>query len=705
MSKKFVLPGLGYEAEIGKVATQADGAVWFKQGNTIILATAVSAPTKEFPGFLPLTTDYREPFSAAGKIPGGYYKREGKSTDHEVLTSRLIDRAIRPLFPSTYFNELQVLVTVYSVDKNYPPANLALLAASIALTVSKIPFMGPVGVVEVARVNGALVVAPTFAQSQESDLRLIVAGTEDGVCMVEGSAVEWSEKEFLDAMFLGQKAVEQQVAWQKEIQASVGVAKETAHDGYNWDAWKERTDKFLTEARLKTLFVADKVERSEKLSDLQDEFFVEMQPIFEAEKDSVPKNLVEYVFDGVLKEKLTEIVFANSKRIDGRSFDQIREISTEIGLLPSTHGSALFKRGRTQALVTVALGGGQDEQKVEGLMEEAVNKSFMLHYNFPPFSVGEARPLRGPSRRDVGHGNLALSALKSVMPSKEEFPYTIRVVSDILDCDGSSSMATTCGATMALMHTGVPLKKMVGGVALGMLKSKAGKFAVISDISGFEDAFGLMDFKVTGTDSGITAIQMDIKHKGGLPRELFETALEQARKGRLHILSEMRKVMTEPNKQLSDLVPKVTMLKIPTDKIGAVIGGGGKIIREIIEKTKTSIDIDGDGVVKIYGSPESNIEGAVNWVKTLAGQIEVGDVYKGKIRRLVDFGIFVELVPGQDGLIHISNIPRHQQRTFMKDFKIDDELEVKIVDYDKETGRIRLKPAHEHGEKKDTHQG
>ncbi len=694
MSKKFVMPGFGYEVEIGKVAGQADGAAWFKHGNTVILATAVSSPAKSFPGFLPLTVDYREPFSAVGKIPGGYYKREGKSTDQEVLTSRLIDRAVRPLFPATYFDDLQVIATVYSVDKNHPPATLGLLAASIALTISKVPFLGPIGCVEVARINGALVVGPSFAQTQESDIRLIVAGTEDGVCMVEGSAAEWSEKEFLEAMILGQNAVEQQVAWQKEIQAAVGIEKVSASDAYDWETWRDRTDKFLSEDRLKTLLVVDKIERSEKMSVLKNDFFVAVQPHLE-EENAAPQNLVEYVFDGVLKEKLTEIIFAQNKRVDGRAFDQIREISTEVGLLPSVHGSAIFQRGRTQALVTVTLGGGQDEQRVEGLMEDAVNKSFMLHYNFPPFSVGEVRFLRGPGRREVGHGHLAASALKCVLPSKEEFPYTIRIVADILDCDGSSSMATTCGSTMALMQTGVPIKKMVSGVAMGMLKSKAGKFAVLSDISGFEDAFGLMDFKVTGTDTGITAIQMDIKHKGGLPRELFETALEQARKGRMHILTEMRKVMTEPNKKLSDLVPKVIMVKIPTDKIGAVIGGGGKVIREIIDKTKTSIDIDDDGVVKIYGTPEANIEGAVNWVKTLAGMVEVGDVYKGKVRRLVDFGIFVELVPGQDGLIHVSNIPRHQQQSFMKDYKIDDELEVKIVDYDKETGRIRLKPTQE----------
>lgn len=689
MLKKFTLSDFGYEVEVGKVAGQADGAVWFRQGNTVLLATAVSSPSKDFPGFLPLMVDYREPFSAAGKIPGGYFKREGRSTDHEVLTSRLIDRAIRPLFPATYFDQLQVLVTVYSVDQQHPPAELGLLAASCALSISKIPFFGPVGIVEVARINGAWVISPTYSQSKESNVRLIVSGTEDGVCMVEGSAEELSEKDFLDALYLAHDKVKKQVAWQQKMQKEVGVSKEPLSEQYDWKAWESRADQFLTEDLLKKLCTGSKQERKDHRKKLKESFLAQhKQSMLEEE---TPDSLLKYIFEGVLKEKLTEIIFSLGKRVDGRAFDEVRTITTEVDLLPSTHGSALFKRGNTQALVSVTLGGGSDEQKIEGLMEDPINKSFLLHYNFPPFSVGEVRPIRGPGRRDVGHGHLAASALQKMLPSKEDFPYTIRIIADILESDGSSSMATTCASTMALMDTGVPLKKMVGGVAMGLLRNKDGKIAILTDISGFEDAFGLMDCKITGTDDGITAVQMDMKSKAGLPREVFETTFLQAKKGRLHILGEMRKVMSKPNTELSDLVPKVTMLKIATDKIGAVIGGGGKTIREIIEVTGTSIDIDGDGIVKIYGTPEADIERAIKWVKVLAGQINIGDIYRGKIRRLVDFGLFVELVPGQDGLVHVSNIPRHQQRTFMKDFKNDDIVVVKIVDHDKDTGRIRLK--------------
>lgn len=689
MSKKFTLSDFGYEVEVGKVAGQADGAVWFRQGKTVLLATAVSSPSREFPGFLPLMVDYREPFSAAGKIPGGYFKREGRSTDHEVLTSRLIDRAVRPLFPATYFDQLQVLVTVYSVDQQHPPAELGLLAASCALSISNIPFFGPVGIVEVARINGAWVLSPTYSQSKESNVRLIVAGTEDGICMVEGSAEELSEKDFLDALFLAHDKVKQQVAWQKKIQKEVGKSKEKLSEQYDWKAWEKRADEFLTDDLLKKLCTGNKQERKDHRSQLKESFLVQHEQSM-LEEDT-PSNFLKYIFEGVLKKKLTEVIFSLGKRVDGRAFDEIRTITTEVDLLPSTHGSALFKRGNTQALVSVTLGGGSDEQKIEGLMEDPINKSFLLHYNFPPFSVGEVRPIRGPGRRDVGHGHLAASALQKMLPSKEDFPYTIRIISDILESDGSSSMATTCASTMALMDTGVPLKKMVSGVAMGLLRNKDGKIAILTDISGFEDAFGLMDCKITGTDDGITAVQMDMKSKAGLPREVFETTFLQAKKGRLHILGEMRKVMSKPNAELSDLVPKVTMLKIATDKIGAVIGGGGKTIREIIEVTGTSIDIDGEGIVKIYGTPEADIERAIKWVKVLAGQINIGDVYRGKIRRLVDFGLFVELVPGQDGLVHVSNIPRHQQRTFMKDFKNDDIVVVKIVDHDKDTGRIRLK--------------
>jgi len=689
MSKKFTLSDFGYEVEVGKVANQADGSIWFKQGNTVLLATVVSSSSEDFPGFLPLTIDYREPFSAAGKIPGGYYKREGRSSENEVLTSRLIDRAIRPLFPATYFDQLQVLVTVYSIDKKHPPTTLGLLAGSLALTVSKIPFLGPVGVVELARIDGNWIIGPTHEQTKQSDVRLVVAGTEEGVCMVEGSSEEISEQEFVEALFLAHDAIRKQVAWQQEIQKELGVTKQEITDGYDWDTWKGRVEQYLNKDVLETLLVVDKLERDAVLKAIKDSFFESVDTYIEEEK--VPKNLVAYVFEGILKAKLTDIVFEKGVRVDGRPFNKVRDIKTEVGLLPSTHGSALFTRGRTQALASVTLGGGQDEQKIEGLLEDTKNRSFMLHYNFPPFSVGEVRFLRGPGRREIGHGNLAASAIERMLPSKEEFPYTIRIIADILESDGSSSMATTCCSTMALMQTGVPLKKMVSGVAMGLLRSSKGEFAVITDISGFEDAFGLMDFKVTGTDKGITAIQMDVKTKAGLPRELFEKAMVQAKEGRLHILSEMRKVMTEPRKELSELVPKVTLVKISTDKIGAVIGSGGKTIREIIDTTGTTIDIDEDGVVKIYSSPEADLETAIRWVKTLAGQITIGEIFQGKVRRLVDFGVFVELVPGQDGLVHVSNIPRHQQRTFMKEYNVNDEVQVKIVDYDKETGRIRLK--------------
>jgi len=689
MSKIFKLDEFGYSAEIGKFAGQADGAVWFRQGDTVMLATVVSKKSKEFPGFLPLTTDYREPFSAAGKIPGGYYKREGKSTDREILISRLIDRAIRPLFPETYFNQLQVLVTVYSVDKNHTPGKLALLAASIALTISKIPFGGPVGVVEVGRIDGKWIFNPSYEESQESDARYIFAGTDEGICMVEGSSNQISESDFIDVMFQSHDAIKKQVAWQEKIKKELNVVQEVSEDIIDWDAWKKHVEEFLTDEQIKTTFIADKVQRKENISNLKEAFSEKhKEKIAELE---IPENIIDYVFELILKKKLTDLIISSNKRVDGRCFDEVRKISTEVGLLPTTHGSALFNRGRTQALVSVTLGGGQDEQKVEGIMDEPKGSAFMLHYNFPPFSVGEARFLRGPGRREIGHGYLALSSFKYLLPDKEAFPYTIRIIADMLESDGSTSMATTCGATMALMDTGVPLKEMVSGVAMGLLRKADGAWAVLTDISGFEDAFGLMDFKVTGTQNGITAVQMDIKHKAGFPKEVFESALDQSKAGRMHILSEMRKVMTEPNKELSDLVPKVTTVKVRTDKIGAIIGTGGKVIREIIEATGTNIDIDGEGYVRIYSTPESDLDKAVSWVKVLGGQIEAGSKYVGPIKRIAEFGLFVELVPGQDGLVHVSNIPRDKQRTFMREYQVDQKVVVQVVSYEADSGRIRLR--------------
>jgi polyribonucleotide nucleotidyltransferase len=688
MVQKFRFDTYDYEVELGKFARQADGAVWFKNGGTVVLATVVSAISKDFPGFLPLHVEYREKFSAAGKIPGGYFKREGKSTDREVLIARLIDRALRPMFPANFFDQVQILITVYSVDKEHTPTNAAFLASSLALSISRIPFMGPVGVVEVGRVAGQWIMNPTYPQTVQSDVRLVIAGTQEGICMVEGSANELSEQEFVDVLFKAHEEVKKVVAWQEEIKRAWNVTKDAVTDTYNWYTWQDRVDQFLTEDHVKKMYIEDKVERNTYLDSMRDAFIEKYEQ--EITTAAIPASVLSYLFDSVLKDKLTEEVFTLNKRVDGRAHTTVRAISAEIGLLPYAHGSAVFTRGRTQALASITLGSGEDAQKTETLMEAKTNGTFMLHYNFPPFSTGEVKPVRAPGRREVGHGHLAASAFDYLLPTQDEFPYTIRIVADILESDGSSSMATVCSSTMGLLQAGVPIRSMVSGIAMGLLKSKQGAFKVLSDISGLEDAFGLMDFKVVGTEKGITAIQMDIKYKGGLGREVFDTALDQARTGRLHILGEMKKVISTPH-ELSELVPKVTMIKINNDKIGAIIGTGGKTIREITETTRTQIDIEPDGMVKIFGGPDADVQGAIRWVKTLAGQITKGDIYQGKVRKLVDFGMFVELVPGQDGLVHISNIPRDLQRTYMRDFKLDDQVQVEVLDSDEVTGRISLR--------------
>ncbi|QQR53893.1 polyribonucleotide nucleotidyltransferase [bacterium] len=691
MVKVFKCEEYGFEVEIGKVALQANGAVWFKQGGTILLATATSAASEDFPGFFPLTVDYKEYQSAAGKIPGGFFKREGKSTDREVLTSRLIDRALRPLFPSTYFEQVQVLATVYSVDRDHMPNTVSLLACSLALTISDIPFLEPVGVVELGRVNGEWIINPTYKDFLLSDVRLVVAGTKEGICMVEGSLNEVSEKDFLDMLFKAHEVIKKLVVWQEDIARALGKEKRAIEDRYQWSKWTALIEAFLTEDKVQNAYKEDKLERQKYFDLLRSEFTALHETAME--EQGVPTSVIDYIFDTVFKDQLTELVFVNGKRIDGRKFDAIRPISVEVGLLPFTHGSALFTRGRTQALVSVTLGTGDDEQRIESLMQQGLDEdgSFILHYNFLPFSTGEVKSLRGPGRREVGHGHLAASAIKYQKPSKEAFPYVIRVVSDILESDGSSSMATACGAIMALMNAGVPVKKMISGIAMGLLKRKNGEFCVLSDISGIEDAFGLMDFKVVGTNDGVTAIQMDIKYKGGLTREIFEQALKQARDGRIHIMNEMKKVITEPSKELSYLVPKVHVVKINTDKIGAVIGGGGKTIREIIDQTGTAIDIEDDGTVKIFGGPDAKLDVAIRWVKTLAGQITRGDTFEGKIRRFAEFGMFVELVPGLDGLVHLSNMPKPVQKTFAKEYRIEDRVKVEVLEHDESNGRVSLR--------------
>jgi polyribonucleotide nucleotidyltransferase len=688
MEKKFELKELGLELSVGRFAKQADGAAWLKRKGTVVLATATSSSVEDFPGFFPLSVDYREYFSAAGKIPGGYFKREGKFTDKEVLTSRLIDRSIRPFFPSTYFNKVQVLSTVYSVSKDSLPSILSLLASSIALTISKIPFLGPIGAVELVRVGGEWIIDPTFDQTAKSDARLVVAGNMDGVCMLEGNMSGLSEKDLLEAIFIGHEKIKLQVKWQEQIAKELNVEKEAVVETFDWSNWYKKADEFFTIDRLNTVCVSDKEKRNEAFKKLKDAFLENNKNLIVDEESVLSQ--IEYVFDDVFRNKVTDWVFKEGKRVDGRKFNEVRDIESEVGVLPFTHGSAFFQRGQTQALVTATLGSGQDEQRVDSLLGEPEEHRFILHYNFPPFSVGEVKPLRGPGRREVGHGALAYSAIKNVMPDKDKFPYTVRVVSDILESNGSSSMATVCGTTMALLDAGVPLKNMVSGVAMGLLRSSKGEFQPITDLTGFEDNFGFMDFKVAGTENGVTAIQMDIKHKGGLPKDVFERALDQAREARQFILNKMKSSISVP-KELSELVPKIISFKIDTKKIGLIIGPGGKMIKEIIEKTGTTIDTEDDGTVNVFGGPDSNVDLAINWIKTLAGQIESGSIYHGRIKRLADFGMFIEIVPGLDGLLHISQIPKDLQRKMADTYKIGQNVVVEVIDHDSESGRISLR--------------
>lgn len=687
MQKIFRLPALNLEVEIGKVARLADGAAWVRSGNTVVLATVVEATNDTFPGFLPLTVEYRERMSAAGKIPGGYIKREGKLSDQEVLNSRLIDRPIRPLFPVTYFNEIQLLATIYSSDGEVPVNVLAILASSIALTVSKIPFLGPVGAVQAARVNGAWVFNTTDELRAQADSVIVVAGTKDGICMVEGSCNDLAEKELIDVLFDAHELIKQQVEWQLSIQQELNIEKNAAADDAPWEAFKQKMNECLPAQFADTLFVKTKSERSEATKALEEKIVTHFAE--ELEQGVVTKSLLMFLFDSLLKDALPEAIVRRQERIDFRKFNQVRPIDSEVGMLPCVHGSSLFRRGETQALSSLTLGTAQDAQKVEGLAG-LTERSFMLHYNFLPFCTGEVKPMRGTSRRETGHGYLAQSSFTYVLPSQESFPYTIRSVVDILESNGSSSMASVCSTTLALMDAGVPLKAMVGGVAMGAFRDKAGEFHILTDILGKEDSFGLMDFKVTGTESGIMAFQLDIKDKVGLPRELFEKALEQARLGRLHILAEMRKTLGAPRAELSQLAPRVLSFRVPQDKIGMIIGPAGKNIKEIIAKTNTQIDIEDEGIVKIYSKDKAAAQAAESWIKLLIGDVEVGSKVMGIIRRFTEFGIFVELVPGKDGLVHISTIAKELQKDLTINCKVNDPLEVKIVAYDRETGRIRL---------------
>lgn len=692
MQKTFRSSELNLEVQIGKYARLADGAVFLRSGNTVVLSTAVESESESFLGFLPLSVEFRERMSAAGKIPGGYIKREGKLSDAEVLSSRLIDRTIRPLFPTGYFNELQVLSTVYSSDGQIPANILGIIGSSLALFISKIPFLGPVGAVQLTFVNGEWKINGPSLGKTESSCTIIVAGTQNGVCMVEGHCNNLPEKDIVDVLFLAHEEIKKQVAWQISIAKELGIdvdalVVERQRPLTDFSTIKAVISEALGTNCMDGLFVPTKKERETALQELKKN--VAAATVSLVEQGTVTASVVDFVFDTIIKEQLPDLIVKKAQRVDLRALDQVRPIFSETALLPCVHGSAVFQRGETQALASVTLGTGADAQKVESL-SGLTERSFMLHYNFLPFCTGEVKQMRGTSRRETGHGYLAETSFLNVLPSQEEFPYTIRSVVDVLESNGSSSMASVCSTSLALMDAGIPIKQVVGGVAMGLIKDSAGNFHVLTDILGMEDALGLMDFKVTGTETGVMAFQMDIKDKVGLSRELFIHALEQARKGRLHIISEMKKVLAAPRAELSILAPRVLSFKVEQDKIGAIIGPAGKNIKEVTAKTDTQIDISDDGLVRIYSKDKESAESASVWVKLLAGDVEVGKSFSGIIRRFAEFGIFVELVPGRDGLVHISTIAKHLQKDLEKNYKVNDKLVVKIIAYDKESNRIRL---------------
>ncbi len=668
--------------ETGRMAKQADGSVLISYGESMVLVTAVAdKKVREGIDFFPLTCDYQERTSAAGKIPGGFFKREGRPSEKETLTSRLVDRPIRPLFPDGFRSETQVIATVLSHDRENDPDVLAVTGASAALEISDIPFQGPIACVRVGRIEGKLVFNPTIFQLAKSDLNLLVAGSRDGIVMVEGGSAGLSEDMMLDALFAAHTELQALLDLQDELRKAVGKPKRgVAPSTVDHDLLK----RFESEAvpRITEAFkVSGKHERSAAVKKAEEETINALVTEF-PDRLSELKGFSEDVKANVMRMAIVR----DGRRVDGRSLKEIRSITCEIGVLPRTHGSALFTRGETQALVTATLGTSSDEQKIDALIGEQFKK-FMLHYNFPPFSVGEVKFLRSPGRREIGHGALAERAVAAVLPDNSGFPYTVRVVSDILESNGSSSMASICGATLALMDAGVPIQAPVAGIAMGLIK-EGDEIRILSDILGDEDHLGDMDFKVAGTADGITALQMDIKI-GRVTREIMREALYQAREGRLHILEQMAGTIKAPRTEMSQYAPRIITLKIKPDKIRDVIGPGGKVIRGIIEETGVKIDVEDDGTVLIASSDGMAMNRAVELIQGITAEPEVGRIYEGLVRRIVDFGAFVEILPGVDGLLHISQIGPGRVAKVTDVLKEGETVMVKVLEVDK-TGKIRL---------------
>jgi polyribonucleotide nucleotidyltransferase len=677
--------------ETGRMARQADGSVLLKMGKTMLLATVVSAQeAKEDTDFMPLSVEYKEKYASSGRFPGGFMKREARASDYEILVSRLVDRVLRPLFPDDYHAETFVTINLVSADMDIIPDALAGLAASAALAVSDIPFNGPISEVRVARINKKFVVNPTASQLEEADIDLMVGATYDNIMMVEGEMKEVSEEEMLEALKIAHDAIKVHCKAVIEFAAEVGsttkrtYSHETNDEDLRKKVWDETYTKCYEAAKSCT---SDKHKRIDTFKAIETEFLSKY-----TDENPVDETLVKRYYHDVLKEASRRLVLDNDIRLDGRKLDEIRQIVCEIDTLPATHGSALFTRGETQSLTTVTLGTKLDEKIIDDVLNKGTEK-FTLHYNFPPFATGEAKAYRGVGRREIGHGNLAHRALKNMMPADDENPYAVRVVSDILESNGSSSMATVCAGTLALMDAGVKLKKPVSGIAMGLISDKqTKKFAILSDILGDEDHLGDMDFKVTGTRDGITATQMDIK-VDGLSFEILSKALNQAKAGRLHILDIMNQTIAEPRPELKPHAPRIEMLTIPKEMIGALIGPGGKVIQEIQRVTGATIiveEIDGHGDVNIFGENAEVITAALDWVKKIVTVPEIGQIYKGKVKTIVQFGAFVEILPNKDGLVHISELEWKKVNKVEDVLKEGQEIEVKIIDIDPKTGKIKL---------------
>lgn len=692
--KKIELPdGREITIETGKLAKQADGSVVVKMGKTMLLATVVSAQeAKENVDFMPLQVEYQENFASVGRFPGGFMKREGRPGDNEILTSRLVDRVLRPLFPEDYHADTFVNVILISADKNDLPDALAALAASSALAVSDVPFNGPISEVRVARVNGEFVINPTSEQNQEADIDIMVGASYENISMVEGEMDEVSEAEMLEAIKVAHDAIKVQCQAQMELAKEMEIVKRE----YNHETQKEDLKIKIKEATYDKVYAVGKSfktkhERMEDYKAIKEEF-IEANLSEEEQADETLMSIVDRYYHDVEKEALRNLILNEGVRVDGRKVDEIRPIWCEIDYLPSAHGSAIFTRGETQSLTTVTLGTKLDEKIIDDVLQQGRDK-FLLHYNFPPFSTGDARPVRGVSRREVGHGNLAHRALKKMLPKDTENPYAIRVVSDILESNGSSSMATVCAGTLALMDTGVKIKRPVSGIAMGLITEKGSdRYAILSDILGDEDHLGDMDFKVTGTSEGITACQMDIK-VDGLTFDVLTNALEQARKGREHILGKMLEVIDQPRVQYKSHVPRLETLVISKDMIGALIGPGGKIIQQIQADTGTIIvveEVDDKGVINVTAETKEAMDAAKARIKSITDEPEIGQVYNGKIKSIVNFGAFIEIMPGTEGLLHISEIDWKRIKTVEDVLKEGERIDVKLIDVDKKTGKLKL---------------